>query len=242
MSHPSWRAVAFALALAVVLVGCRNNLGGPHPRAPLVAASNMLHPPFSSRDEQGRPVGIEVELIEAAALALARPVRWIEPAFSDLIPAVARRAADVAASTIGITAERAQLVAFTDPYFTTTIVAVTRIGDDEPKSLAQLSGRRVATERGTTAVQAASRRLPGADRVLDKAPGRTWQQMLLGKEIDAIVLDRSHVEKFVADGGARLHVIEEPLREEHFALAVHKQATLLREELNRAIAARKARR
>jgi ABC-type amino acid transport substrate-binding protein len=206
----------------------------------LVAASNMLHPPFSSRDGQGKPIGIEVELIETAARTLSRQVKWIEPAFAEWIPSVANGTADVAASTLGITAERERLVAFTDPYFTTTIVAVTRTGTNEPKTLAQLAGRRIATERGTTAVHAAASRLPDAKPVLDKVEGRTWQLMLAGKEIDAIVLDRSHVEKFMADAGVRLHVIAEPLCEEHFALAVHKHATELRRQLNRAIAARKA--
>ncbi|MFT7671208.1 MAG: polar amino acid transport system substrate-binding protein [Planctomycetota bacterium] len=203
---------------------------------PMIAVSNMLHPPFSSRDENGQAVGVEVELIEEAARRLGREVEWIELSFGELIDAVAAGEADVAASTLGITEARAKIVAFSAPYFSTGIVALTRTADGEPRTLGELAGKLVATERGTTTVEATAKRIPEARRVLDKQEGRTWQEMLITGDIDAIVLDGSHAEKFMTDGGTPFHVIAEPLRIEKFGLAVHQGNAELLEALNDVIA------
>jgi polar amino acid transport system substrate-binding protein len=202
---------------------------------PLIAVSNFLHPPFSSRDADGNAVGIEVDVIEMAAHSLGRRVEWRELAFAELLNAVASDEADIAAATIGVTEPRKRLVAFTKPYFQTEIVALTRPGGGEPATLDALRGKRVATDRGTTAVEATVKRIPEAIRVLVRPAGRTWAQMLLAGEVDAIVLDRSHVSKFTADAGVDLQLIDEPLREEFFALAVGLDATDLRAALDRVI-------
>ena len=204
---------------------------------PLVAASNFLHPPFSSHGPDGRPVGIEVDIVDAAARDLGREVEWLELPFGELLAAVAEGSVDVAAATIGITPERARSVAFSVPYFETTIVALARIGDGEPQTLDALSGRRVGTDRGTTAVGAAAARIPDAVRVLERPATGTWAELLSSGAVDAVVLDRSHAEKFMGDAGTRFHVIAEPLKVERFAIAVRPGAGELRAALDAAIAA-----
>lgn len=202
---------------------------------PLVACSNLLHPPFSSRDASGRPVGIEVEIVAQAARRLGRDVEWIERPFGELLDAVALGEADLAAATIGITDERARLVAFTRPYFETTIVALVRQGKGEPATLDQLAGRRVATDRGTTAVGATAARIPEAIGVLERPAGTTWAGLLAAGEVDAVVLDRSHAEIFMRDAGQVFDTIAEPLRIERFGIAVHEDALELRAALDEVI-------
>jgi len=234
------RGVSLAL-LVSSLVACettRSPGSGDTAAAPLVAVSNMLHPPFSSWAEDGRAVGIEVELIAETARRLGREVEWVERRFAELLPAVAAGEADFAASTIGITEERARLVAFSASYYRTSIVALARLGTDEPKTLAAL--RRVGTERATTAVQAAKARIPEALRVLGPLEGLTWAQMLARGHVDAVLLDESHAAKFMADAGVRFHVIEEPLKEELFAIALGQDAVALRAVLDEVIAERQA--
>jgi polar amino acid transport system substrate-binding protein len=201
----------------------------------------MIHPPFSSWDEDGRAIGIEVELIAEAGRRLGREVEWVERRFAELLPAVAAGEADFAASTLGITEERARLVLFSESYYQTSIVALARIGDGGPKTLAELRGRRIGTERTTTAEPAAKARIPEALRVLTPTEGLTWAQMLAGGHVDAVVLDESHAEKFMLDAGQRFHVIEEPLQEELFAIALNLEAEELRTVLNEVIADRRAR-
>ncbi|MCP3917427.1 MAG: amino acid ABC transporter substrate-binding protein [bacterium] len=232
------RHVLLLAFLALLALGaCRAPEAGAV-STPLLVASNFRHPPFSSRGPGGRPVGIEVEILDVAARELGREVEWIELPFGELLAAVSEGDVDVAAATIGITPEREQSVAFSLPYFETTIVALARIGDGEPKTLDALSGRRVGTDRGTTAVGAAAARVPDAERVLERPGASTWAELLSTGAVDAVVLDRSHAEKFMDDAGTRFHVIAEPLKVERFAVAVHPGADALRAALDAAIAGR----
>ncbi len=225
------RALGLALLLAS-LAACAA------PRPPVVAVSNFQHPPFSSRDASGRAVGVEVELVEDAARRLGREVRWVERPFGELLAAVAEGQADVAASTIGVTRERTLLVAFSQPYHETEIVVLVREGRDEPARLKELFGRRVASERGTTTVAAVAARIPGADQVLERTDERSWAELLLAGEIDAIALDRTHVDEFQRAAGATFAVLEEPLAVERFALAARQDDRALLEALDAAVAAR----
>ena len=222
-----------ALGTLAASFGCHSP--GAAGNAPIKAASNFLHPPFSSQDDSGNAEGLEVELVAAAANRMGRKVQWIELPFGELLDAVATEEVDISASTIGITAERAKRVAFSDPYFTTTIVALVRPGAGEPHRLEDLSGRKIGTEIGTTAVPAAAQRLPEAIRVLERSEGNSWAEMLSNGQIDAVVLDHSHASKFMADANMSFFIIEEPLQEEHFAFALNLEDDVLRQELNRAI-------
>jgi len=225
-------------ALVVTLCGC---IGAPEatlesdPGAPIIAASNFLHPPFSSRDAAGRPIGVEVDLIEEAARRLGRPLTWTELPFGELIPEVAAGRVDVSASTIGITDERARMIAYTEPYFETSIVALVRPSAGEPRRLEDLRGRRVVTERGTSTIGAVRARIPEAIRVLERPDERSWGELLAAGEVDAVALDRSHAPKFSADAGVEFHVIPEAIAAERFALVTRQGDDLLREALNEVI-------
>ncbi len=120
--------------LAAVLVVVSVGFGCQSERAPtgvsedctLTAASNMRHPPFSSWDAQQTAVGIEVEIVNTAAAEIGCRVEWVEKPFSELLTAIEDTSVDIAVSTIGITTEREQRVAFSQPYFATQIVALVR--------------------------------------------------------------------------------------------------------------------
>lgn len=213
----------------------------PDDSGPLVAVSNMQHPPFSSWDETATAVGMEVEIVAAAARRLGRDVIWLERPFGELLDAVATGEADLAAATIGITEERARLVDFSKSYYETPIVALVRPGQREPRSLTELAGRRIATERHTTAVGAANLAIPQAIRVLDRPDERTWAELLAAGDVDAVILDRSSADKFMTDAGREFHIVTEPLRTEHFGIAVRKGSGALKAALDTVIAGRSPR-
>ena len=235
-STPRWNRRAL-FALAPLVLGACATTPAPPAEAPLVAAANFVHPPFSSRDASGAPVGIEIDIVADAARRLDRQVVWVDLPFGDLLRAVADGNVDLAASTIGITEERRRIVAFSAPYFETSIVALVRTGDGEPATLDELAGRRVATERGTTAIGAVAARIPDATRVLEREGDATWAEMLTAGAVDAVVLDASHAPKFLADAGVDFAILDEPIRIERFGIAVHPDAVELRDALDAAIQA-----
>lgn len=107
-------------------------------------------PPFFYPGADGKPTGIEYEILQYFAKAKGEAVEviWTDD-FEGILPRLARGEADVAASTLTITTERRQLVGFSAPYFPTRVMLVERKGDST-RRLEQLAGATLATIRGTT--------------------------------------------------------------------------------------------
>src|SRR6186713_3375601 len=103
----------FAACLTLALGACAA------PAAPLIAASDLDHPPFAFVDSGGAPRGFEVELVEELGRALGRKVVWRRLAFGELLDAAAAGEVDLVAATLGVTPERARRVRFSRPYFHT---------------------------------------------------------------------------------------------------------------------------
>ena len=68
----------------------------------ILVVGDFLNPPFSSWNDAHEAVGIEVEMLALVGEALGRPVEWRELPFAEMLPAVAKGEAHIAASTIGI--------------------------------------------------------------------------------------------------------------------------------------------
>tara|TARA_R110002126_G_scaffold41590_21_gene120971 strand:- start:19 stop:744 length:726 start_codon:yes stop_codon:yes gene_type:complete len=222
-----------ALLGCILTVGCRATTD--HESLDRIVVSNMTHPPFSSWSAEGLPVGIEVDLVAHALSLRGETVTWTEHPFGELLERVASGRADIAAATIGVTAERAQRVAFTEPYFRTMIVALVRQGAQEPTTLEELEGRAVGVDPGTTAYPAARFKLPGAKLTTEPSNGANWGDMLRTRSIDAMIIDATDLERLQEQAGIPLQALPTALAEEHFALVVALDAPELLESLNRAV-------
>ncbi len=200
------RAAVLGALLAIALIAascastcCRDSCDADATGAPIVVYSDMLNPPFSSWDESGRAVGLEVDIVADAARSLGRPVEWIEKPFRDLLPGVANGKADIAASTIGITEERAKTVTFSRPYFETEIVALVRARENEPSTLQELAEVRIGAGATTTSESAVEKRFPRAELVTSVADGDSMRAMLERGDVDAWVLDRTAAERAIEE-------------------------------------------
>ncbi|MGA0368060.1 MAG: transporter substrate-binding domain-containing protein [Kiritimatiellia bacterium] len=147
--------------------GCRRDPDGP---PPLVVGMELAYPPFEMTDERGSPRGVSVDMAEALAADLNRPLEIRNLAFDGLIPALKTGSIDLVISSMTATEERAKSIDFSDPYlFTGLAMLVAR--DSTVKSVADLNqaGRVVAVKLGTTGHVYATANLPLAEvRVLQK--------------------------------------------------------------------------
>ncbi len=111
----------------------------------------------------GKPWGVECEAFTGYEKFLARSLRGHKPKisitfipvrFQDMIPYLIAGKGDVAAGLITITEERKQHVAFTKPYLGNVAeVLVCHAAGQAPKSLQELSGRKVHVLRGSSFAQ-----------------------------------------------------------------------------------------
>jgi len=184
---------------------------------PLVIASDLAHYPFVHLDAHGEPAGRDVEMMDAIGRLLGRPNEWRRMPFGAVLDAVAAGEASVGCATIGHTPERAERVLFTRPYFRTTLSVLVREGDDEPRELSALAGRRVHAAAGTTSERAARERLPDAVLVTDG--GADPLRLLLSGEVDALVEDGPDAERHAREHQG-LRVLPRTLGEETYHLVV----------------------
>lgn len=220
--------VAFALITA-----CHSS---PPSSRTWIVASDLDNKPFAWVDEQGEPRGRDVEMMQMLASELGADLEWKRMPFDALLPACERGEVDIVCATLGITEERARRVRFTRPYFVTNVVLVARAGAGEPRTQADLEGKRVAGSPGTTSETAVRAWLPRSIGVFEgsKDAGPTLER-LLGGSIDAAAMDEPAARALVASSGGKLEVIAIPLARENYALALPKSREELAHELTGAI-------
>jgi glutamine transport system substrate-binding protein len=223
----------FLLLTALTLAGCR---AAQPADVPLWVASDLDNPPFAEVGADGEPRGRDVEMIVELARRLGRPVQWRRLPFEALLPAVERGEVDLVCATLGITPERQGRVRFTKPYFETDLRVVVRAGPGEPRSLAELAGRRVGAGSGTTSERALLRALPESIALVGGSKDKTIAERLASGELDGYVLDGPNAAALVSASTGRLESLEPALESERYALALPLSASRLTAELDQHLA------
>lgn len=106
-------------------------------------------PPFAFVNDQGQPSGFDVEAVNWIAEKMGFKVVHQPTDWDGIIPALTSGKIDFIASGMSATAERAQIVNFTIPYYQVTQVLV--VGKDNTATLDEMlhSGKKLGAQRGT---------------------------------------------------------------------------------------------
>lgn len=110
--------------------------------------SSATYPPFESLDASNQIVGFDMDLAKALCKQMQAECTFTNHAFDSLIPSLKFRKYDAVISGMDITPERSKQVAFTDPYYANSAVVIAKKGAFT--SLADLKGKRIGMENGTT--------------------------------------------------------------------------------------------
>jgi len=116
----------------------------------LVVGTNTPFPPFEYV-ENGVVTGFDIDVIRALAQRAGyEDIEVKDMAFDSLITALQQGQIDVIAAGMTITPERLQEVAFTDAYWEADQSLLVRQGTFNPQGIADLAGRKVGVQTGTT--------------------------------------------------------------------------------------------
>jgi len=162
--------------------------------------------------------GIEYQVLRSFARSLGAQTQVVVvPSFDSLFSALARGEGDIAAASITDTPERRRIMDLSDSYFPVRETVVVRRGE-KARSLAELSGKRAITQRGTT-----------WETQCQKAHARI-----------AYTENQSELFARVADGSADFTVTDSPMAMTYSAKYANLEiAWSLPEKLNYAFALRK---
>ncbi len=202
----------------------------------LTVAASLDFPPFENLVD-GQAEGFEVDLMTAIAEKLGLEINYLPTMkFDTIIPAIAAGGtADVGVSGFTITPEREEEVDFTTPICDTNQCIVVPAGSDITGS-ADLSGKRIGGQSGTTGIDWANENVPDAAEVVTFDEYTAVFAALQSGQVEAVVLDKPVADYYVSTAYNDCEVVEEIPTGEQYGIAVSKDNPNLTAAINEAIA------
>jgi len=225
------KVICFVLAVAVMLCACggskaETSLQDVKKAGKLVIATSPDFPPFESLDESGNVVGIEIDILNKICEGLGVELAIEQMDFDSVLPGVQAGKYDVGVSGITVTDARLKNSDFSDVYFLAS-QAIVVTSDSPIKSKADLEGKSVSVQTGTTAEDYCMSE--GYDVQAFQA-NNDAATALTSKKVDAWVVDNEVAVAFASDLG--LVVLDEAMTSEPYAFAFEKGSDSLVEAFN----------
>ena len=217
-------------------------LSGPAVAAEkFIVASDCTWPPMEMLDGNKQPEGFSTDYLRAMGKAAGFEVEVRNIAWDGIFGGVATGQYDIVASATTITDERKKQFDFSDPYYEVAQAVVLPTGKSI-KTLAELKGKKVGGQIGTTGVFVIRKAGVEVDLKEYDDVGLAIQDMLGGR-LDAVICDDPVALYYVnkkADTAGKLNISFKTEEKEYYGFTVRKGRKDLVEKLNKGIKAVKA--
>lgn len=223
------------LLLAVVMVFALAACGGETEKKVLTVATNAEFPPFEYLEGE-EMVGAEIDMIKAIAEKLGYELEISNIDFDATLTGAATGKYDLAVSGITATDERRKNMNFSEAYYKAS-QAIIVTADSEIKVAADLEGKTVSCQEGTTGEQYL---LDNGYTVKAFKTGSEAITALVTDKVDAVVIDDAVAKALSAEQDGKTVVLEEALTKEEYAIALKLGNDELTAEIDSAIAELKA--
>ena len=107
------------------------------------------YPPFESKGTDGKLVGFDVDLGNEICARLKAKCVWVENDFDGMIPALKAKKFDGVLSSMSMTPQRAEQVAFSAKLFNTPTRLVAKAGSPLLPTPQAMAGKTIGVEQGT---------------------------------------------------------------------------------------------
>ena len=188
--------------------------------------------------ENNRIVGVDIEMAEAIAAELKRPLQIKIVPFSEVLPLVASGAADMGASGISITEERATQVLFSTSYEDGLRRVLVR-EDAMFEKIEDLAHKTIGAKKGTT----------NEDFAVTKLHAKSTQHFdnateaiiaLIDREIDAYIDDEGEADLAAGKYIGRVKMLNVAIPAEEYGFAFHLGDTAAKAAADKVIAEKRA--
>ncbi len=213
--------VLLVLVLAFGIVSCAKK--DQAEKKIITIASDATWPPMEYVDENKNIVGFDVDLMNAAAEAGGYEIKILNTAWDGIFAGLANGEYDAVCSSVTITEERKATMDFSDPYVNAGQVLVVAISDDKSAVLADMAGKEVGAQIGTTGAIAIQNTAGVTLKTYDEI-GLAIADLANGR-IAGVVADGPIAADFVlqnAEYQNKLKIVGEPFTEEFYGVAVKK--------------------
>ena len=198
----------------------------------LIMSTNAAFPPYEMTDDSGNVVGIDAEIAGAIADKLGLELVIDDMDFDAAQLAVQQGKSDICMAGLSVTEDRLLVMDFSDSYATGIQVVIVPEGSDV--TLDNLGEQLIGTQRATTGNIYCTDDY-GEDHVIAYDDGIVAVQDLLNGKVDAVVIDKSPAQEFVA-ANPGLVILDTEYANEDYAIGVAKGNTALLDAVNAALA------
>jgi polar amino acid transport system substrate-binding protein len=206
--------------------------------------SDVSYAPVEYFDENEKAIGIDPDLGAALGQKLGLKFVFHNATFDGLIPAVTSKRYDVVMSAMSDTKERQGSLDFVDYFNAGTSILVKKGNPDKINSLADLCGKTVALERGTTQEQVAQ------DQQKKCPAGKKLNLLTFSTDTDALTQIKSgraaadmndfpvaEYNAKTSGGGSDFQVVGEQISAGPYGIGFRKTDTQLRDAVQAALKA-----
>jgi polar amino acid transport system substrate-binding protein len=119
--------ILIILITSMLIIGCGKKSTEETTKKPaetLKVGMELKWPPFETIDENGKAVGISVDVAYELGKYLGREVEIVDTAFGSLIPALETNKIDIIIASMSVTEERARKINFSKPYFYFSLITL----------------------------------------------------------------------------------------------------------------------
>ena len=190
------------------------------------------YPPMEYRDEQNVLIGFDVDLGNAIGKKLGVDIKWTPTAWDGIIPSLTSKKFDMILSSMSINDERKKIVTFSDAYIQGGPVIVVKTGNTAIKSTADLKGKIVGVQTGSTGADA-------ADALKDLKEVKKYDKItqclqdLAAGRVDAVVAD-DQVGRYYIGLDSKKYALATKMNDEPFGIAFRQSDKALSDTVQKA--------
>ncbi|ESU32324.1 hypothetical protein G3A_11970 [Bacillus sp. 17376] len=206
-------AIVMMAITALVVSACGTSssggTGSEAEKKELRVVTDAAYAPFEYM-EGDKIVGFDIDFLKAAAKEAGYELKIENVGWDPIFVEIKSKRADLSVSSISINDERKQTYDFSLPYFLSTNKILVR-EDSDIKSAADLKGKVVAVQNGTTGQEAMDKLLGKNNKDIKKFDNNNLAIMeMLSGGADAVVADNGVVEVYAKNNpNEKLKVIED---------------------------------
>jgi len=203
----------------------------------IVAGLDDNYPPMGYRNEKGELIGFDIDMGKEMSKRLGVEIVWQPTAWDGVVGALKAKKFDVIISGMTITEERLKEVNFAGPYIFAAQGVCVQEKNDTIKTNADLKGKVIATQNGSTGYKV-------AEDLLNKGQikeikgyndyAMAFQDLKIGR-VDAVISDNYVIASYIKNMPGEFKMTGELFAEETNGIAVRKEDKELYDKLNQVI-------
>lgn len=190
------------------------------------------YPPMEYRDSKNDLIGFDKDLGDAIGKKLGIEIKWVPTAWDGIIPSLQSKKFDMILSSMSINDERKKEVNFSDAYIVGGPVIVVTNKEKSIKSEADLKGKIVGVQTGSTGADAAEankdiKKVEKYDKIT-----QALQDLAAGR-VAAVVAD-DQVGRYYVGLDSKKYSVASKMNDEPFGIAFRKADTGLQDSVQKA--------